>query len=70
MVTINELVDIVSKIAGKKLKKVYQLDAPQGVRGRGSDNSFVKSVIGWEPKISLEKGLKNTYSWIEKQCQI
>ncbi len=67
LVTINKLVDIVSGIAGKKLKKVYQLDKPQGVRGRNSDNNFCKKALNWEPKISLEEGLKITYHWIESQ---
>jgi len=67
LVTINELVDIVSRIAGKKLKKIYQLDKPQGVRGRNSDNTLCKKVLNWEPKISLEEGLKITYQWIEKE---
>jgi len=69
LVTINELVDIVSKIAGKKLKKAYQLDKPQGVRGRNSDNSLCRKVLNWEPKISLEEGLKITYHWIEKELK-
>jgi len=67
LITINELVDIVSKIAGKKLKKVYQLDKPQGVRGRNADLTQLKKVLNWEPKISLEKGLEKTYQWIYKE---
>jgi len=69
LITINELVDIVSEIAGKKLKKVYQLDRPQGVRGRNSDNTLCKKVLNWEPKISLEEGLKRTYQWIERELR-
>lgn len=69
LVTINELVDMVSSIAGKRLKKVYQLDKPQGVRGRNSDNTLCKKVLNWEPKISLEEGLKITYRWIEKELK-
>ncbi len=69
LVTINELVDIVCKIAGKKLKKVYQLDKPQGVRGRNSDNTLCKKVLNWEPQISLEEGLERTYNWIEKELK-
>jgi nucleoside-diphosphate-sugar epimerase len=69
LVSINELVDIVSKIAGKTLKKVYQLDKPQGVRGRNSDNTLCQKVLNWQPKISLEEGLKKTYQWIEKELK-
>ena len=69
LVTIDELVDIVCKIAGKKLKKVYQLDKPQGVRGRNSDNTLCKKVLNWQPKISLEEGLKITYHWIESELK-
>ena len=67
LVTINGLVDIISNIAGKKLKKVHQSDKPQGVRGRNSDNTLLKKVLKWEPEISLEKGLKMNYEWINKQ---
>src|SRR5262245_34270622 len=64
MITINELVDIVSKIGGKTLVKRYDLTKPQGVRGRNSDNTKLRQVLGWEPQISLEEGLKLTYWWI------
>lgn len=67
LVTINGLVDMISKIAGKKLKKVHDLSKPQGVRGRNSDNSRLRSVLGWEPKISLEQGLVPTYKWIASE---
>ena len=67
LITINELVDIVSKIAGKKLKKVYQLNKPQGVRGRNADLTLVKKVLNWEPKVTLEQGLEKTYQWIYKE---
>lgn len=67
LVTIDELVDMVSGIAEKNLKKVYLLNKPQGVRGRNSDNELCRKVLGWEPKITLEEGLKTTYDWIEKQ---
>jgi GDP-D-mannose 3',5'-epimerase len=66
LVTINEMVDIVSKIAGKKLQKKHLLDKPQGVRGRNSDNTLCKKVLAWEPRMSLEDGLQQTYHWIEK----
>jgi nucleoside-diphosphate-sugar epimerase len=67
MVSINKLVDIVEDIAGVKLERSYKLDAPQGVRGRNSDNTLIKEVLGWEPSISLEDGLKQTYDWIYNQ---
>ncbi len=68
LVTIDEMVDIIAKIAGKKIKKKYLLDKPQGVRGRNSDNTLCKKVLGWEPKISLHEGLEKTYKWIAKVC--
>jgi nucleoside-diphosphate-sugar epimerase len=69
LVTIDELADMIIKISGKKIKKRYNLSAPQGVRGRNSDNTLCKKVLGWEPKISLEEGLKRTYEWIEKMVK-
>lgn len=68
MVTINQLVDIVSEIAGVKLVKKH-IKGPQGVRGRNSDNTKLRKVLHWEPKISLEKGLGKTYKWIEKEVE-
>jgi len=65
LVTINEMIDMISKIAGKKIRRTYQLDKPQGVRGRNSDNTLCRKVLNWEPRISLEEGLRNTYKWIE-----
>jgi nucleoside-diphosphate-sugar epimerase len=67
LVTINGLVDMISKIAGKSFKKVHDLSKPQGVRGRNSDNSRLRSVLGWEPSITLEKGLVPTYNWIASE---
>jgi GDP-D-mannose 3', 5'-epimerase len=67
LVTINELVDLVSGIAGKKLVKRYELGRPQGVRGRNSDNTRLNQVLGWQPSISLEQGLEVTYKWIEAE---
>lgn len=65
LVSIDDLVDIVSEIAGKSLVKRHDTSRPQGVRGRNSDNSRLRSVLGWEPKISLREGLVPTYRWIE-----
>lgn len=64
MVSINELVDIVAGIAGKKIGKRYDLTKPQGVRGRNSDNTRLREVLNWEPSVSLEEGLTTTYHWI------
>ena len=64
LVTINRLVDIVEEIAGVKLERRYDLGAPQGVRGRNSDNTLIKERLGWEPTISLREGLEQTYGWI------
>jgi len=66
-VTINQLVDIVEKIAGIKLKRKYKLDAPKGVNGRNSDNALILKQFNWEPSISLEIGLEKTYKWIYNQ---
>lgn len=70
LVTINEMVDIVAKIAGKNIKKKHLLNKPQGVRGRNSDNTLCKQVLSWEPGTSLENGLEKTYKWIEKQMKL
>lgn len=67
LVTINELVDIVARIAGKRIRKRHDLTKPQGVRGRNSDNTHLRGVLGWEPKTSLEQGLEETYRWIHDQ---
>jgi GDP-D-mannose 3',5'-epimerase len=67
MVTINGLVDIVQDIAGIKLARRYDLDAPKGVRGRNSDNTMILERLGWEPRITLHDGLEQTYRWIYDQ---
>ena len=67
LVTINGLVDIVEGIAGVKLERKHNLSAPQGVRGRNSDNTLILERLGWEPSISLEDGLEKTYHWIHEQ---
>jgi GDP-D-mannose 3',5'-epimerase len=64
LVSINELVDLVSEAAGKTVRKRYNLTAPQGVRGRNSDNTQLREVLGWEPETTLEAGLAVTYRWI------
>lgn len=67
MVTINQLVDIVEEIAGVRLRRRYNLNAPKGVRGRSSDNTRIKELLGWEPSISLRQGMEKTYAWIYDQ---
>jgi GDP-D-mannose 3', 5'-epimerase len=67
LVTINELVDLVCTVAGKRLRKRHDLSKPQGVRGRNSDNSRLRQVLGWEPSIALEQGLAITYKWIRSE---
>ena len=66
-VTINQLVDIVEGIAGIKLKRKYDLSAPNGVNGRNSDNTLIQKYLNWEPGISLRAGLEKTYAWIYDQ---
>ena len=69
LITINELVDIVANIAGKKITKKYDLSKPQGVRGRNSDNTLLAKVLNWSPEVELEVGLEATYKWIEEQLR-
>lgn len=67
LISINQLVDIVENIADIKLIRSYKLDAPKGVRGRNSDNTLIKQVLGWEPSITMREGLEKTYAWIYDQ---
>jgi len=67
LVSINTLVDYAEKAGGVKLDRNYKLDAPKGVRGRNSDNTLIKQLLGWEPNLPLEEGLAKTYAWIEQQ---
>jgi nucleoside-diphosphate-sugar epimerase len=66
MVTINQLADMVAAAAGCTIEKRH-VPGPQGVRGRNSDNTLLRTVLGWEPQISLEDGIARTYAWIEAQ---
>jgi GDP-D-mannose 3', 5'-epimerase len=66
MVTINELADMIAAIAGIEIRKVH-VPGPQGVRGRNSDNTRLRQVLGWQPAVSLEEGLTETYTWIERK---
>jgi GDP-D-mannose 3',5'-epimerase len=68
MISINELADIIAGIAGVQLKRVH-VPGPQGVRGRNSDNTLLRKVLGWAPQVSLEDGLAHTYRWIEDQVR-
>lgn len=67
MISVNELVDIVCEIAGKQLTKRHDLTKPQGVRGRNSDNTRLREVLGWEPATAIREGLVPTYAWISEQ---
>jgi nucleoside-diphosphate-sugar epimerase len=67
LVTINQLVDVVEGIAGVRLKRRYNLDAPRGVRGRSSDNTLIKQKLGWAPSIPLVEGMQKTYRWIHDE---
>jgi GDP-D-mannose 3',5'-epimerase len=68
MVTINELADIIAAVAGIQVVKKH-VSGPQGVRGRNSDNTLLRQTLGWEPQITLEEGLRETYTWIEEQVR-
>jgi len=67
MISINELVDIVARAAGKHISKRHDLSKPQGVRGRNSDNNRLRQVLGWEPSIMVQEGIMPTYRWISSQ---
>ena len=67
MVSINGLVDIVSSIAGIELERRYIAAAPQGVRGRNSDNTAIQAALGWQPSVGLRSGLERTYAWVHAQ---
>jgi GDP-D-mannose 3',5'-epimerase len=68
MVTINQLVDIVADIAGKRIEKNH-VEGPQGVRGRNSDNKLIREKLNWAPSRTLREGLEKTYGWIETQVR-
>jgi nucleoside-diphosphate-sugar epimerase len=67
LVTINQLVDIAEDIAGVKLRRNYNLNAPKGVNGRNSDNTLIHKYLNWEPSIRLRDGMQKTMAWIEQQ---
>ena len=68
LISIADLADLVAEIAGTSITKVF-IDGPQGVRGRNSDNTRLREVLGWEPEISLDDGLDRTYRWIEENVR-
>jgi GDP-D-mannose 3',5'-epimerase len=68
LISINDLAELVASIAGIKVTRRH-IQGPQGVRGRNSDNTRLRQVLGWEPEITLEEGLTRTYEWIEKQVR-
>ena len=69
MVSINQLVDMVEKISGIRVKRNYNMNAPKGVRGRNSDNQLIKKIFNWEPSIKLYDGMEKTYAWIEQEMK-
>lgn len=69
LVSINQLVDILERIAGITVERHYNLDAPLGVRGRNSDNTLIQDIYGWEPSIRLADGMERTYKWIFEQLK-
>jgi nucleoside-diphosphate-sugar epimerase len=69
LISVDELVDMVAAAAGKSIKKEYDTSKPQGVRGRNSDNRRLRSVLGWLPQTSLERGIEITYRWIDEQLK-
>ena len=69
MISINRLVDIVEDVAGLKLERTYDPDAPKGVAGRNSDNTMIKEILGWEPTTPIAEGIKPTFAWIKQQYE-
>lgn len=69
LISLNEMAHRIATIAGKKVRLQHDLSQPQGVRGRNSDNTHIRKILDWEPKISLEDGLSKTYQWITSQVQ-
>ena len=67
LISINDLVSMIEDIARVNLTRHYNLEAPRGVAGRNSDNTFIKKVLGWEPDIPLRAGMEKTYAWIHQQ---
>jgi GDP-D-mannose 3', 5'-epimerase len=70
LVSINQLVNIVEEIAGVKLRRLYNLNAPKGVRGRNSDNTEISARLGWAPPTSLQTGMERTFAWISDEMRV
>ena len=68
MVTINELVEIVSSVSNKEIE-IKHIDGPLGVRGRNSNNDLIREKLNWDYELTLEEGIKKTYNWIESQLK-
>ena len=68
MVTINQLVDTVAKVAGKTVHKIH-IDGPLGVRGRNSNNDLIRENLDWDYSQTLEEGIRKTYNWIQEQLK-
>jgi GDP-D-mannose 3', 5'-epimerase len=69
LVTVDELLGLICQAAGKKLRIRHDTSRPQGVRGRNSDNTLLRQTLGWEPQVTLEEGLAETYRWIEGELR-
>jgi len=67
LISINDLTDMVADLAGIEITREHDLTAPQGVRGRNSDNTLILELLGWEPSISLQEGMRKTYDWVNEQ---
>jgi nucleoside-diphosphate-sugar epimerase len=70
LVTIGDLVTMVESIAGVELTRSYDLSAPQGVRGRNSDNELVQRLLSWSPSTRLEDGMRTTYEWVRDEMAL
>ena len=70
LVSVNDLLTLIEETAGFKVRRTYDLAAPQGVGGRNSDNTMIRRVLGWEPSTPLRQGLAKTYRWIEEQYRL
>ena len=69
MVSINQLVDTVAKVAEKDVRRIHKLDAPLGVRGRNSNNDLIREKLDWDYTMTLEEGIRYTYYWIKEQTE-
>ncbi len=67
LISVDRLVSLAEEIGGIKLERKYDLNAPRGVAGRNSDNTFIEQVLGWQPQTPFREGLTKTYTWIEQQ---